>query len=95
MWKQGFGYHIDIVSHSKFSDLIRSATNDESKRHVFEAFINEMDENDRLNYDSKIRIHMSFTLAYLRMLGFEWSDIDVNYMEKYINYFIKIGLFKK
>ncbi len=89
------GYHIDIVSHSKFSDLIRSATNDESKRHIFEAFINEMDENDRLNYDSKIRIHMRFTLAYLRMLGFEWSDIDVNYMEKYMNYFIKIGLFKK
>jgi len=57
----------------------------------FETFINDMDENDQLNYDSNIRIENDFTVEYLKSLGFEWSEIDFEYMRKYVEYFKNIG----
>lgn len=62
-----------------------------STKHIFETFIGDIDVNDRLNYDSNIRIENDFTARYLQQLGFEWPDIDVDYMRKYIAYFKKIG----
>ena len=50
-----------------------------------------MDENDKLNYDSNIRIENDFTVEYLRKLGFEWNDIDFEYIKKYVEYFRNIG----
>ena len=32
-----------------------------------------------------------FTVEYLRKLGFEWSDIDFEYIKRYIEYFREIG----
>lgn len=62
--------------------------------HIFETFINDMDENDQLNYDSNIRIENDFTVQYLKQLGFEWLDIDISYLHKYIEHFRKIGYLK-
>jgi len=62
--------------------------------HIFETFINDMDEDDKLNYDSNIRIENDFTVQYLKQLGFEWSDIDIDYLRKYVEYFKKIGYLK-
>ena len=38
-----------------------------------------------------IRIENDFTVEYLRKLGFEWSDIDFEYIKRYIEYFRNIG----
>lgn len=53
-----------------------------------------MDENARLYYDSNIRIENDFTVQYLKQLGFEWSDIGIDYMRKYVEYFKKIVFFE-
>lgn len=60
---------------------------------IYEALVNDMDENGKLLYDSNIKIHNEFTVEYLRQLGFEWSDIDFEYIKKYIEYFREIGYF--
>lgn len=46
-----------------------------------------MDNDDRLNYNRNIRIENDFAVEYLQNLGFDWSDIGIEYIEKYINYF--------
>ena len=54
-----------------------------------------MDEEDKLNYDSKIYIKNDFTVEYLKRLGFEWSDIGFEYVKGYIEYFREIGYFEE
>jgi thioester reductase-like protein len=85
------GYHVESVSQDAFARIIEELGSDSSKRHILEAFINEIDENNRLSYESSIHIDLRFTTAYLAALGFEWTDIDTEYLRKYVEYFKRIG----
>ena len=59
-------------------------------KYVFEAFINDMDTNNRLAF-SNLHIDTDFTVQYLKSLGFEWSKIDLEYLKKYMEYFKELG----
>lgn len=89
------GYHVDIVEGSIFTAALRKTAKKSGTEHIFETFINDMDDNDILNYDSNIRIENDFTVQYLKTLGFEWSDIGIDYLKKYMKYFKKIGYIEK
>lgn len=82
---------IRIVDAKTFSDTLRQAAKQTDTEYMFEAFINDMDDGDKLNYDSKIHINNDFTVKYLHNLDFNWSDIGIEYFTKYINYLRKIG----
>lgn len=86
-------YEVDMLTDEEFDKRLYDLDERDSE-YIFEAFINDIDENDRLNYDSNIRIENDFTVQYLKMLGFEWKDIDIDYLRKYIEYFKKIGYFR-
>ena len=88
------GYCIDIVSGSEFTELLRATAKASGTQHIFETFINDMDENDQLNYESNIHIENAFTVDYLKQLGFEWNDIGFEYLKKYVEYFRKIGVLR-
>lgn len=88
------GFSFKTVTDKEFTEALRATANQVSTEHIFEIFINDMDENDRLNYDSNIHIENEFTVQYLRNLGFEWSDIGIDYLKKYVEYFKKIGLMR-
>ena len=88
------GYEIEIVSGSEFTELLRATAKASGTQHIFETFINDMDENDKLNYESNIHIENSFTVDYLKQLGFEWNDIGFEYLKKYVEYFRKIGVLR-
>jgi len=85
------GYDLKLVNGTMFTEVLRQTAKQTGMEHIFETFINDMDENDQLNYDSNIRIENDFTVQYLKQLGFEWSDIGIDYLRKYIEYFKKIG----
>ena len=85
------GYHVDVVDASVFTAALRETAKQTGTEHIFETFINDMDEDDKLNYDSNIRIENDFTVQYLKSLGFEWADIGIEYLRKYMDYFKKIG----
>lgn len=83
--------NVNIVDGTTFTKTLRETTKRAGMEHIFETFINDMDDNDQLNYDSNIRIENEFTVEYLRQLGFEWSNIGIDYLRKYVEYFKKIG----
>ena len=85
------GVPVKAVSEAEFTAILRNTMKQTQSKHIFEAFIGDMDENEHLNYDSNIRIENDFTVEYLRKLGFEWNDIDFEYIKKYVEYFRKIG----
>lgn len=85
------GFDLKTVSGAEFTEALRKTAEQTGTAHIFEAFINDMDENDQLSYDSNIRIENDFTVQYLKSLGFEWADIGMDYLRKYVEYFKKIG----
>lgn len=85
------GISIQTVDEKSFTDILRSKAKADDTEFIYDTFINDMDNNDRLNYDSNIYIENDFTVKYLKALGFEWNDIGFEYIQKYIEYFRKIG----
>lgn len=88
------GFKLTPISENEFSKIVQKMIGEDNEKHTIEAFINDMDKNNRLNYDSKIHIDNNYTEQYLKGLGFEWSDIGFDYLRKYIDYFRKIGYIK-
>ena len=72
---------------------MRATAKSSGTQHIFETFINDMDENDQLNYESNIHIENAFTVERFKQIGFEWNEIDYEYIKKYVEYFRKIGFF--
>ena len=85
------GFDMKVVDGKTFTEALRQTAKQDGTEHIFETFITDMDENERLNYDSNIRIENDFTVQYLKQLGFEWKDIDLEYLRRYVEYFRKIG----
>lgn len=88
------GYPSRAVSGGEFTEALRETAKQSGMEHIFETFINDMDKNDRLNYDSNIRIENDFTVEYLRKLGFTWGEIGPEYFRKYAEYFERTGYWR-
>lgn len=92
---KNIGIDMKIVSDKEFANQLRQMAEQTNTKYIFETFINDMTENEHLNYDSNIHILNDFTVDYLKALGFEWSDIDFDYVKRYVNYFKDIGYILK
>lgn len=86
------GHLLKVVNGEKFAQLIRDTINSQQS-YIFEALLNDLDQNDQIQYDSNIRIENNFTVQYLQRLGFEWPEIDCAYIEGYLQYFTQLGYF--
>ena len=85
------GYPLQAVPGDEFTAVLRETAKQAGMEHIFETFINDMDEQDHLNYDSNIRIENSYTEEYLHQLGFDWGEIGLEYLRKYAEYFKRLG----
>lgn len=86
------GYPMEIMGGEQFAKHIR-ATIDSQQAYIFEALSNDLSQDDKLQYDSNIRIENTFTIQYLKSIGFEWPEIDYAYVEHYLRYFTQLGYF--
>jgi hypothetical protein len=84
---------MQVVSGEEFMCRLKAAMSSEQS-YVYEAFMNDLDDDGKLAYDSNIHIQNDFTLSYLKQLGFEWSEIDYEYVKGYLDYFREIGYLK-
>ena len=87
------GYMLKAVDGETFTKALTATTKQKGKEHIFNAFITDIDENNQLNTIGDIYADSNYTAGYLRALGFEWSEIDIEYLTKYVSYFEKIGYF--
>ena len=87
------GYEVAIMEGAVFTKALLQTIKQKEIKYIFEAFINDMDTNNRLAF-SNLHIDTDFTVQYLKSLGFEWSKIDLEYLKKYMEYFRKKGYWK-
>ena len=80
-----------IVDGQEFAKALNETIKQSNTEYIFEAFQNDMNEQGELVYDSNIRIMNDFTIWFMKKVGFEWAQIDEEYISGYINYFKSIG----
>ena len=85
------GISMEVVSGSAFNEALQKTIKQSNTEYIYEAFQNDMDEQGHLVYDSNIRIENDFTLWFLKKVGFEWNETDMEYIKGYIDYFRRIG----
>ena len=85
------GIPMEVVSGDEFSEKLKATETDSKTKHIFETFINDLGADNKLQYDSPIKIDTSFTGEYLHRLGFDWCETDLEYLQKYFAYFRSIG----
>ncbi len=82
---------MEVISGKEFNRLLQEYAKYSETEYIYEAFQNDMDENGNLVYDSNIRIINDFTVQFLKHIGFEWTQIDFEYIKGYVKYFRDLG----
>jgi len=85
------GVKMSVVEGSMFNETLQQLARNAKTEYIYEAFQNDMDENGNLVYDSNIHILNDFTVWFMKKLGFEWAEIDYDYVKGYVEYFRKLG----
>lgn len=84
--------NIDItpVSDKLMTYIITGILNTDTSNTILSGIVQDLNNEKKLVYTSRIRLNSDFTLAYLNKIGFTWKKLDEKYIQKYINYFKKI-----
>ncbi len=87
------GFNLVPVPEHSMTQIINELLNNDNNKDILSGIIHDLDKEKRLIYTSNIKLDASFTVTYLKKIGFEWKSIDKEYIFKYINYFKKIKFF--
>ncbi|MDR2569488.1 MAG: AMP-binding protein [Oscillospiraceae bacterium] len=82
------------VSMKKFIQEVRKTADIPGKAHIYEAFIGDISADGTLFGKSNIRLCNRHTAKYLSEISFDWTEIDNDYLKRYIDYFRNIGYFE-
>ena len=87
-------YEIKGMSKENFSKLIKEISNSEDDQNKLAGIINDFTDNDDLIYNYTIKQSNTITCEYLKNLGFNWINIDEEYICKLISYMKKVKFIK-
>lgn len=79
-----YGINIKIVNNNKFLDVVNNILEDDKK--ILSGIINDFDNKKQLVYESNITLNNDFTNEFLHKVGFDWPEIDKEYIFKYLDY---------
>ena len=88
------GIRMEVIGGTAFNEILQQLAKKADTEYIYEAFQNDMDESGKLVYDSNIHILNDFTVWFLRKCGFEWAEIDFEYVKGYVDYFRGLGYFE-
>ena len=85
------GYNIQMVSDKDFSDTVKEFLKHKSLKNQISGIIPDLNKKRTLSIVAKTLPNAYFTTQYLKSIGFEWPEINKEYMEQFLDYFKKIG----
>ncbi len=88
---KSLGYNIDTVDDKIFANKIKEFLKDDNLKSQISGLIPDLNKNKTLSLLSKTLPNAYFSTLYLKSIGYEWVEIDKEYIEKYLGYFKKIG----
>lgn len=91
---KSMGMTMNVITNKDFSSYIGTIINDREKSKVLSGIINDLNNDNLLEYSDKVKIKSDITINYLKSIGFEWKVIDEEYVMGYLKYLIDIGFIK-
>lgn len=87
------GISLKTVSGEEFHKEVERSLQSREKEFIFKTLHIHMDSSGRLIFDTNIHIKNDFTTWFMSQIGFEWNEIDEDYVKGYLEYFRKAGFF--
>ena len=85
------GIALKTVTGKDFYKGVEASLRRKDREFIFKSLINDMDADGTLIYDSNIHIKNDYTVWFMARTGFEWNEIDGDYIRGYLDYFRKAG----
>ena len=76
------GLNVSIVDDNTFKTVLKKWLYDNNKADKIKVLLNDLDKDNKLVYKTNLHITNDFTLKFLNKIGFDWPDIDKDYIEK-------------
>ncbi len=84
---------VDFVSNKDFSEKVSLFLKDPVLKNEISGIVTDLDSDKKFKIVSNILMDVNFSCQYLNSIGFNWPEINKEYINKYIGYFKQIGLF--
>ena len=79
-----YNYVIDVVPEVDFKSKVKNMLSDDSQKQLLAHLINDFDKDLNLSYKTNIILKSELTKKYLKNIGFDWPEIDSNYIKNLI-----------
>ncbi len=80
------GVNINVLPNSSFDDLLTSFSKTNYGKEILSGIIFNFNASGTIGLDSNLEIDSSVTLKYLSQIGFQWPDIDKDYILKILSH---------
>lgn len=87
------GFIIVPISNELFKEKLFAYAEKYDKSMILQALIGIMDKEGNFKLSNCIHVSNSITCTFLKEVGFEWRQIDENYLKNYLNYFANLNYF--
>ncbi|MBR6614206.1 MAG: amino acid adenylation domain-containing protein [Clostridia bacterium] len=88
------GYELKHITKEQMTELIEFYSKQDNGYERIQGIVQDVNRNKEIDYNPNTVIKSDFTKDTLSKLGFEWPEIDEEYITKYIEYLEKIGFLK-
>ena len=75
---------INIVSDLEFRNIINNMLKNDEKKYIISNILNDLNSENKLVYDTPIKIGSDFTQEFLTKIDFSWPIITKKYIENLI-----------
>ena len=79
-----YNYVIDIIPEKSFKEKVKAMLDDDTKKHLLTHLLNDFDKDLNLSYKTNIILKSELTKKYLKNIGFDWPEIDRDYVKNLI-----------
>lgn len=85
---------VQTLSNLKFNTYIARFSQTKVGKETLSGLVSDLSVDKSLNYNNSITVDSTFTVNYLKQVGFVWPEIDIEYFTKVLSYMREVGFIK-
>lgn len=83
--------NLKIVTEEEFTNQINKLYKKKNSSDILSGILRDFDSDGKLLRETKIKFNCDFTVDYLKRTGFNWPEINEEYIMKFLKYFKENG----
>lgn len=85
----------EVVSNTQFINKVNDMFKQKNSNKLLAGILRDFNSEQKLVYESQVKLESEFTIEYLSKIGFKWPKIEEDYLIKFIDYYCSIGYLNK